>query len=134
MRKISSCVQNLTPKIHQSSGQMLEQHSVLAQAVDNMHPPSIRERHVIFYFRSKQKFMGKQKEKIQEPYSPDHTPEPPQIIDPSRGEQPKREPDPNMDVNKKEDRKKPSDAESKKEKKPKLLGESETEIEDETTI
>jgi hypothetical protein len=74
--------------------------------------------------------------KIREPFTPENTPNPPQIIDPNKR---------NDEANEKAPRKtaKPS-AENKperqdqkpdrSEKKEKLLGESETEITDETTI
>ncbi len=73
----------------------------------------------------------KDKNKVEEPYSPANTPEPPQIKDPSNKTE-RNEPDPPQDVDKK-NRKGPSNEESGKEE-AKLLGESETEIDDETTI
>ena len=74
---------------------------------------------------------------IKEPYRPENTPNPPQIIDPNRRpdestekEQVKAEKKSSPDQQ--PDRKNTKPGES--EKKEKLLGESETEITDETTI
>jgi hypothetical protein len=77
--------------------------------------------------------MDNKKDKIEEPYSPDHTPNPPQIIDPNnRDEQPGNEPvqakkSPSQDVKAKNQ--KPGEPE----KKEKLLSED-ADISDETTI
>ena len=76
--------------------------------------------------------MKNQKDKVKEPFSPEATPNPPQIIDPSRenergeGKQPIKT-DPKNQQEEKKDR-------SQESPKKKLLGESETEIDDETTI
>ncbi|HEY0743108.1 MAG TPA: hypothetical protein VGD40_16685 [Chryseosolibacter sp.] len=73
---------------------------------------------------------------IKEPYRPEDTPNPPQIIDPNR---PNNEAGDKSPV--KAERKSPAQQSDNKETKPgedskkeKLLGESETEITDETTI
>jgi hypothetical protein len=79
--------------------------------------------------------MDNKKEKIEEPYSPDNTPNPPQIIDPNRREEtPGSEPvkakkNPSAES---EDRKK-KDQPAQPEKKGKLLNED-AQINDETTI
>lgn len=76
--------------------------------------------------------MKEDKKKIKEPYHPEHTPPPPQIIDPSMRKE-RNEPDEPVEGRKNEKRQ-PDSGQKKKEEKPKLLGESETEIDDETTI
>jgi hypothetical protein len=77
--------------------------------------------------------MKQDKNKIKEPYSPEHTPNPPQIIDPSLPKE-RNERDEPVE-NRGKDKQQGTDSQKpKKEKKPKLLGESETEIDDETTI
>lgn len=73
------------------------------------------------------------KEKIEEPYSPIYTPNPPQIIDP------RVIPEKNKNIktgneNEKTDTRNQSKPQKDKEDNPKRLGESETEIDDETTI
>jgi hypothetical protein len=73
--------------------------------------------------------MKRDKNKIQEPYPPEHTPSPPQTVDP-RGTPGKAEQQPAGKANEQ----KPEPDKNKKQEKPKLLGESETEIDDETTI
>lgn len=83
--------------------------------------------------------MRNDKNKIQEPFSPEHTPNPPQIIDPSGKDQhnPKENPVKEEPRNsskpageeKSKETKKPSEGASKN----KLMSE-ETEISDETTI
>jgi hypothetical protein len=81
--------------------------------------------------------MENEKNKIKEPFTPDNTPNPPQIIDPNkRNDEPsgkapmKVEKSPS--AQEKSDRKNQKPSSPKKEEK--LLGESETEITDETTI
>lgn len=80
--------------------------------------------------------MGNENE-IKEPYKPENTPTPPQIIDPNKrndepGEKQPVKAEKKSTPAQQSDRKnaKPVDAEEKE----KLLGESETEITDETTI
>jgi hypothetical protein len=72
----------------------------------------------------------KHKKKIEEPFDPERTPEPPQLKDPSmrRNEGQGDSSGPAGDKRSNENKTKPKD------EKPKLLGESETEIDDETTI
>ena len=85
--------------------------------------------------------MENKKDKIKEPYPPEQTPNPPQVIDPNRrNEEGEREaPVENKQGSRNDPRnegeqvgRKPDNEEN--EKKEKLLGESETEIDDETTI
>ncbi len=79
--------------------------------------------------------MDKEKN-IKEPYRPEDTPNPPQIIDPNRRNDEPDEKSPMRGEKKsptgqhEENDSKPAESE----KKEKLLGESETEITDETTI
>ncbi len=70
--------------------------------------------------------MEEKKEKIREPFPPENTPEPPQVMDTSR------QPESGTKENEQEANKKksPGDNNSKEKK----LGESPQEIEDETTI
>ena len=69
---------------------------------------------------------NKDQNKSREPFSPENTPTPPQVMDTSK--EPRNE---NRNKGKKEE----SDANAKQSgKKEKLLGESPTEIDDETTI
>lgn len=88
--------------------------------------------------------MKQDKNKIKEPYDPEHTPNPPQDIDPSqrkeRGEkeapvenrqQENRGPAAQPKQKGKPEEEKPD---QKKQEKPKLMGESPIEIDDETTI
>lgn len=72
--------------------------------------------------------------KIKEPYPPEQTPTPPQVIDPSVRKE-RNEPAEPLSAKKRDEgtnekRKEPGTGESKE----KLLGESPTEIDDETTI
>jgi hypothetical protein len=86
------------------------------------------------FILSKQQFMEQDKKKIKEPYPPENTPSPPQIIDPS-GRKEKNEDDRPIEgrpQNQKETDRQPVKKDQEKTKK--LLGESETEIDDETTI
>jgi hypothetical protein len=79
--------------------------------------------------------MKQDKNKIKEPYDPEHTPKPPQIIEPNTHEERNDRDEPVED--RKNDGLQPGSGQEqkkKKEEKPKLLGESETEIDDETTI
>jgi hypothetical protein len=77
--------------------------------------------------------MKDQKDKVKEPFPPEATPNPPQIIDPSKesdqgkSKQPLKTQPKNQQAGHKSDQ-------SKSQPKKKLLGESETEIDDETTI
>ena len=80
--------------------------------------------------------MEKEKE-IKEPYKPENTPTPPQIIDPNRRPEEPSDKEPvkaekKSTPDQERDRKnaKPGESENKE----KLLGETETEITDETTI
>jgi len=80
--------------------------------------------------------MENEKDKVREHYSPEHTPNPPQTVDPSLRKE-RNEPDKPVESPEGSDRRKPSDEDEKKEKAgegEKRLGESETEINDETTI
>jgi hypothetical protein len=72
----------------------------------------------------------KNKKKIEEPFDPQNTPEPAQVMDPNKRkeEQDKRNSPANTAGQSQQPQK------QKDEAKPKLLGESETEIDDETTI
>jgi hypothetical protein len=76
--------------------------------------------------------MEKNKNKNREPFPPENTPQPPQVMDtrhaPERDE--KKSEESNSTVPKGDSNKRPEDAKGKK----KLLGESPTEIDDETTI
>lgn len=79
--------------------------------------------------------MENEKNKIKEPFAPQDTPEPPQIKDPNRrtDEPSQKEPmNAKSPAPEKADEKKSSPGKEKKGEK--LLGESETEITDETTI
>jgi hypothetical protein len=85
---------------------------------------------------SEKTIMEREKE-IKEPYTPENTPNPPQIIDPNKqndepGEKAPLKAEKKSTPDHKSDLKntKPGDAPDKE----KLLGESETEITDETTI
>jgi hypothetical protein len=76
--------------------------------------------------------MKNDKQKIREPYPPENTPNPPQNIDPNL-------PGERENQNKPVENKRPGNDQKEQNKKsvnakPKLLGESETEITDETTI
>jgi hypothetical protein len=72
----------------------------------------------------------KNKNKIEEPFDPEKTPEPAQVKHPGKqGEQPKQE---NQKPSK--DPRSQHGRQTEKDDKPKRLGESETEIDDETTI
>ena len=75
----------------------------------------------------------KERSKIREPYTPEGTPNPPQIIDPSSRDERKEKdkPDHNKTREAGNESKPTHESEDGKEK---LLGESETEIDDETTI
>lgn len=82
--------------------------------------------------------MKKDKNKIREPYNPEHTPNPPQIIDPSKKKE-RNEDDPAIEEARedqpksmRQDKRQNEIAQTKKES-GKLLGD-ETEIDDETTI
>jgi hypothetical protein len=80
--------------------------------------------------------MEDEKNKIKEPFTPENTPNPPQIIDPNKRNDEPTEKNP-MKTSKgpaseKTERANQKPAEPRKEEK--LLGESETEITDETTI
>lgn len=74
----------------------------------------------------------KDRNKIREPYTPEGTPNPPQIIDPSYKEEQRDKSTSASNKQQPGDKREPT-AGDKKEKK-KILGESETEINDETTI
>lgn len=81
--------------------------------------------------------MEDDRKKIKEPYPPEQTPSPPQIIDPS-GRKERNEDDMPIEDKKQPKAKHPSekpaeDDNRKSEERPKMLGD-ETEIEDETTI
>jgi hypothetical protein len=76
--------------------------------------------------------MKNDKQKIKEPYPPENTPNPPQNIDPNlQGE---RENQSKPVENKRPDNDQKEQSKNPESTKPKLLGESETEITDETTI
>jgi hypothetical protein len=77
--------------------------------------------------------MAQDKNKIKEPYSPENTPSPPQIIDPSLQNE-RNEDDKSIENRQKNTTSGENKSTQKKQDKPKLLGESETEIDDETTI
>jgi hypothetical protein len=78
------------------------------------------------------KNMKDEQNKIKEPYHPDKTPNPPQIIDPSKRNEDDRKEAPVE--NKQRENKNESQSENPKLEKPKQLGESEPDIHDETTI
>jgi hypothetical protein len=78
--------------------------------------------------------MKDQKEKVKEPFSPEATPNPPQIIDPSRGAEQGETEQPLKTQPKNQQSEQKPDQQSKAQPKKKLPGESETEIDDETTI
>jgi hypothetical protein len=78
------------------------------------------------------KAMKQDKSKIKEPYTPENTPPPPQIIDPNQRKEQNEEDRP-IENRQKNEKARENKSPQKKEK-PKLLGESETEIDDETTI
>jgi hypothetical protein len=81
--------------------------------------------------------MKNEKDKIKEPFNPENTPTPPQIIDPNqRNDEPSeknpRKVDQSPSPKDKSDRENQKPSNPKKEEK--LLGETETEITDETTL
>ena len=87
--------------------------------------------------------MDNKKDKIKEPYSPEQTPNPPQVIDPNRMNEQGEKQRPvenkqgaaNRADPKNENQSNRKDADKDQNKKgEKLLGESETEIDDEATI
>jgi hypothetical protein len=77
--------------------------------------------------------MEDNQEKRREPFNPERTPEPPQHKDP-RERMDKTGDDSENDSPEKTNNKVREENPSKEKEKPKLLGESETEITDETTI
>ena len=76
--------------------------------------------------------MKDDRKNIKEPYQPEHTPNPPQIIDPSKGNEDGKKEAPVE--NKQRNDKNESQSQNPKLEKPKRLGESEPDIHDETTI
>jgi hypothetical protein len=68
-----------------------------------------------------------------EPYSPENTPPPPQVMNPN-GKPENNEKDRPAKGQQKKERSRENKYSQRKQKKSKLLGESETEINDETTI
>jgi hypothetical protein len=77
--------------------------------------------------------MKQDKNKIKEPYPPENTPSPPQIIDPNQRKE-RNEDDMPIENRQKNNAGGENKSTQKGKEKPKLLGESETEIDDETTI
>jgi hypothetical protein len=75
--------------------------------------------------------MKDERKNIKEPYQPDHTPNPPQIIDPSKPNEDSKKESPVENKRRDESDKQ---SENPKLEKPKKLGESEPDIHDETTI
>ena len=75
--------------------------------------------------------MKDERKNIKEPYQPGHTPNPPQIIDPSKPNEDGKKESPVENKRRDESDKQ---SENPKLEKPKNLGESEHDIHDETTI
>jgi hypothetical protein len=105
---------------------------ILKSALHSPHP----DKGMAFYslhIVPKIKAMKQDKSKIKEPYSPENTPSPPQIIEPNQRKERNEGSRPVEDRQKNQTTGENKSAQ-KKEEKPKPLSESETGIDDETTI